>query len=202
MEARSSRASGGARNDRSTVSVRGRLPSCAGMTLLELMVAFSYIFLCAVGFLKVIAFATTTTGAQREMSLASEAARQMVEVLQAEDFADVFARYNDDPSDDPGGTGTAPGSSIAVPELAAAPGNVAVGRITFPSRVNQVGGVELREDVTDTVLGMPRDLNGDGTVDSEDHADDYALLPVRIEFEWVGQGGQASLEIKTLLADY
>jgi len=78
MEARSSRASGGARNDRSTVSVRGRLPSCAGMTLLELMVAFSYIFLCAVGFLKVIAFATTTTGAQREMSLASEAARQMV----------------------------------------------------------------------------------------------------------------------------
>jgi len=62
--------------------------------------------------------------------------------------------------------------------------------------------LQLREDVVDNALGMPRDLNGDGVVDTNDHSLDYRLLPVRIRFDWTGKGGRSTLEIKTLLADY
>ena len=179
-----------------------RAHSRSGMTLLELMVAFSILFLAVLGFTKVIVFSSTTTGGQREVSIAREAARQTIEMLQAENFEDIFALYNDNPLDDPGGA-TAPGSTIDVPELNSptdAPGPV--GRISFPTIEDAVAGLQLREDVQNATLGMPRDLNGDGAVDSLDHADDYALLPVVIRFEWEGKGGRSNLEIKTLLADY
>jgi len=152
------------------------------MTLIELMVAFSILFLCVLGFLKVIAFSATTTGSQREASMANEAARQMIEVLQAEDFATVFARYNSNAADDPGGAGTAPGSGIDVPELTLSAGNTVVGQIVFPAVAGDLGELQLREDIVDPTLGMPS--------------------AVRIRFEWEGQGGTSSFEIKTLLADY
>ncbi|MEW6071027.1 MAG: hypothetical protein AB1726_00340 [Planctomycetota bacterium] len=173
------------------------------MTLIEIVVAFTVLVVAALAFTRVIVYSTSTTGVQREVSLAQEAARQTIEILQAESFAEVFARYNSDPEDDPGVPGTAPGDAIEVPELAApagAPGPV--GRISFPTAVDALEGLQLRENVVDTALGMPRDLNGDGAVDGLDHSGDYALLPVRIRFEWRGKAGDSALEIKTLLADY
>ena len=174
------------------------------MTLIEVLVAFGMLSLALLGFVKVIVFSTAATDAQHETTTAKEAARQAIETLRAESFSDVFALYNDDPEDDPGGTGTAPGSALDIEGLTAPAGapNGAVGRVLFPTVDDPVDGLQLREDVVDNSLGMPRDLDGDGQVDDVDHAGDYLLLPVKIRLQWMGKAGLSTLEIKTLLADY
>ncbi len=181
-----------------------RKASRKGMTLIEVLVAFAMLSLALLGFVKVILCSTTTTDAQHETMTAKEAARQAIETLQAASFSDVFALYNDDPNDDPGGAGTAPGSALEVTGLNAPAGaaNGAVGQILFPTVDDPAEGLQLREDVVDDSLGMPRDLDGDGQVDDVDHAGDYQLLPVRIRLQWTGRAGLSTIEIKTLLADY
>jgi hypothetical protein len=67
------------------------------------------------------------------------------------------------------------------------------GIISFP------GTGELREDVTDDALGMPMDLNADGSIDDQDHATDYRLLPVRIRVQWAGSHGAKFLELHAVL---
>jgi hypothetical protein len=70
-----------------------------------------------------------------------------------------------------------------VPELdPVAPGGF-VGRVEFPTIESQ-----LREDVNDDSLTMPRDLNGDGVVDALDHSVDRILLPVKVTVEWKPAG--------------
>jgi len=136
-----------------------------------------------------------------EEATAREAAFAQLEALQATDFADRFALFNGDPVDDPGGLGTAPGDDFDVPGLIAQPDDAdgLPGRILFPT-VDLGGGVEqLREDVVDNSLGMPRDLNGDGDVDALDHSADYILLPVTVRVEWKGAAGMSSLDVEVML---
>ena len=57
----------------------------------------------------------------------------------------------------------------------------------------------LREDVRDELIGMPRDLNGDGVVDGENHSADYLILPIRIRVFWRGKAGIRTFEICTVL---
>ena len=113
-------------------------------------------------------------------------------------YFEVFAAFNEDAADDPEGAGTAPGADFAVPGLSALSSDAdgMVGKIIFPT----IAG-ELREDVTDAALGMPRDLNGDGVTDSADHSGDFVLVPVRIRLEWRGSAGPRDMEFHTLLAD-
>jgi hypothetical protein len=95
-------------------------------------------------------FAHTMTSAARldpvanETAIAAEAARTTLEHMRSVPFLERFPRYNADPSDDPGGAGTAPGNHFNVPGLTPLPANKFVGEITFPSR-----GAEVREDVVD-----------------------------------------------------
>ena len=58
--------------------------------------------------------------------------------------------------------------------------------------------IAMREG-RDAQLGMPRDLNGDGAIDSENHAKDYLLLPVCIRIEWRGLTGDREYELHTVL---
>ena len=95
----------------------------------------------------------------------------------------------------------APGANFAVPELNGLPGDAdgLCGRVIFPTQL--VGAVEqLREDVIDAELGMPKDLNGDaGVIDALDHAANYRLLPVRVRVEWQGAIGPRRVDIQTIL---
>jgi prepilin-type N-terminal cleavage/methylation domain-containing protein len=169
----------------------------SGFTLLELSVAISVlvIALCAT------ASTVVTTGAlnrqSRETEVARKAAASMLEALRNTPFATVFAQYNTSAGDDPLGPGTAPGPYFAVGELkpvAGAPGGVA-GRIFFPA-----AGPDLRENVVDATLGMPRDLTGDILQDGFDHASDYRVLPVRVRVSWAGSNGPRFVEFQTLLS--
>lgn len=156
-----------------------RLRASAGYSLVEILVVLTILTLAGAMFARALASVHRLDPMVDETSLASEQARIVIESMRNRPFAQVFALYNDDPADDPGGPGTAPGSGFDVPGLVAPPGSATVGRVQFPSP-----GPALRESADDEGLGMPRDLDGDGQVDGNDHSGDYIILPVRIRLEW------------------
>jgi len=134
----------------------------------------------------------------RETGLALDAATSVLERLRALPFDEVLSSYDSSPANDPAGPGTAPGSLFAVQGLDLRPDDPDgfVGCLELPL----LGG-ELREDFVDVELGMPRDLNGDGIIDADDHAAGHDVLPVRIVVEWRGPEGPRSLSLTTTLAD-
>lgn len=150
------------------------------------------------------------TDTNRESALAADGAQEMIEILQgAPDFALLFPLYNSYPDDDPGLPGSAPGSGFAVAGLDPAPDDPDgfVGEILFPAEFGLVD-LELHEilldpDLADLAddLGLPRDLNGSGSLDAGDRSDDYQLLPVLLRLRWTGATGVRVLEVQTLLAD-
>jgi hypothetical protein len=139
------------------------------------------------------------TQINRESALATDGIHEVMEVLEGvEEFSQLYVLYNTIPDDDPGLEGSAPGSGFAVEGLApvAEDPDGFVGEILFPT-----SGLELREDVVDEGMGMPRDLNGDGVIDALNHAGDYRILPVLVRLHWKGNGCERSMEVRTLIAD-
>jgi type II secretory pathway pseudopilin PulG len=169
----------------------------AGLTIIELVVTCVVLVIAAGGIAIAQLQAQQLTSADRELATAVEAAQSMLEELYAEDFEQVFASFNDDPDDDPGGDGTALGANFAVFGLGLQAGDVDgfAGEVVLP-----VTGGELREDVVAPALGMPRDLNLDGATDSVDHATDYRVLPVVIRVSWRGVSGNQVFELPHLLS--
>lgn len=174
----------------------------AGFTLVDVVAAMFILLVAIGGFFGAITSSLQLSDTVDEVAIADEALTQFVERLDWIDFEDRFAVYNADPTDDPGGAGTSPGAHFAVPGLRPRRDDPDgfVGQVIFPTAPSLVGTLELREDVEDQRLGMPRDLNGDGDVDSNDHAEDYTLLPVTIRLEWVGLGGNGVMQRSVLLA--
>ena len=171
------------------------------MSLVELLMAVVLLLVGMLGFTQSLISSVTTGATTREVGLATQAARRTVATLQSMPFDEVFARFNADAADDPGGAGTAPGSGVIVPGLTLQQGDPdgMVGEIVFPSTAAAPG--ILREDLADAALGTPRDLNGDGAWDNADHSGDYRILPVIVRMRWRGKAGDASVEFRTLLTD-
>jgi hypothetical protein len=171
--------------------------------MIELMLVASVLLVTLLFFSQSIGSTAALTGVNRETGLATEAAREVMERMQGtDDFALVFRLFNDFPDDDPDGPGTAPGASFAVAGLDPTEDDPdgLVGEIRFPT-VPGAAGPELREDVVDDALGMPRDLDGDGLVDGVDKKGTYRLMPVEVSLRWRGKTGVRSLQLQTLLAD-
>jgi type II secretory pathway pseudopilin PulG len=173
-----------------------------GFTLLELAIGTVILMIGVLGFSMSIASIGKSSQKQRELARATQAAREVIERIQAESFAEAFRRFNAVTADDPGGAGTAPGASFAVEGLSAIPGDAdgQPGEVLFPTPGGTPG--QLREDIVIADLGMPRDLNGDGAVDAGDHALDYKLLPVLVRVRWRSPAGDGLFELKTMLAEY
>lgn len=169
-----------------------------GFTLVELMVVL-VVLTISVSMFSTSLVATAKQGQiKRERAIAAEAVRRLFETMRSDPFRELFALYDADPSNDPAGAGTAPGAGFVVQGLDARPGDPdgRVGLILFPTQ-----GAALREDAIDATLGMPRDLDADGAIDTADHADDYKILPLRIVVEWKGAAGLQSLEMSTMFVD-
>jgi hypothetical protein len=166
------------------------------------LVGFSVMLVGLAGFVKVIVSSMEASRGTHDAARAKEAARGMLETLAAQDFDTLFETYNEDPTDDPGGNGTAPGADFAVDGLSVQTSDVdgLVGEILFPTKDGAPG--VLREDQPAVRFGTPRDLNGDGAVDDADHSDDYELLPVAVRVSWRGAAGNNSLEMKTVLGGF
>jgi len=177
--------------------VRRRREPDSGFTLLEVLIAGAFLALAACGMSAVLAGSMSMNAVNKETAQARTAAQRMLEELQNVPTGDIFATFNSIPGDDPLGPATAPGSMFSIHmKPAAVQVSGMTGRVVFPELLPSG---ELREDTVDASLGMPRDLNGDGVIDSSDHAKDYLLLPVRIEVEWRGLTGDRSYALHTVL---
>lgn len=174
----------------------------AGFTLVEIMISASVLVVGLLGFAQVIAFSVGSTTTNQESNLAIEAARAKIEEIQTANFDDLFELYNQIGGDDPGGAGTAPGSTFTVPGLQPDPNDPDgfVGQVIIPAMVGNAGAWEIREDIQDAGLGMPRDLSGDGIIDQLDHSDDYGILPVQVRVQWRGVRGVSRMDFKVLVA--
>lgn len=171
--------------------------------MLELMLVMTILLVAFGALSQSLVQSMALNRANRERALAEDGIRGMIEILNGSgDFALIFARYNTDPGDDPGGVGTSPGANFAVAGLEPAESDPDgfVGEIVLPT-LTTVGGLELREDLALPELGVPRDLNGDGAVDRLDHSLDYRLLPVLVRLEWRGKTGTSLTEVGTFLAE-
>jgi len=171
-----------------------------GLTLIEVLIAVVVLVAALTAFIRSLTGTVQLGRANRESSLAMEGARRTIEELYAADFAQVFALYNSRTDDDP--VPDAPGASFAVATLEAQEGDADgfVGEIRFPT-VGAGPLLELREDIADDALGMPRDLDGANGIDAFEHSVDYRYLPVEVRVRWKGRSGEKELTLKTVLVD-
>ena len=158
----------------------------AGFSLVEVVLVMAITSVALAMFARIMASSARLDPLAAESALAAEAARTTLELIRGQDVADVVALYNDDPTDDPGGLGTAPGPEFAVAGLAPVKADGMCGLIELPALEGAI-----REDVEDALLGLPRDLNGDGVVDDEEHSADWLILPVRVRVTWMSTSSRS-----------
>lgn len=168
-----------------------------GFTLIEVMVALLVLTVAVQILSSTVTASISYSRVKRERGAAVIAATNVIEEMHAIPFYDLFATYNADPSDDPFGPGTAPGSVFEVDELEPVDGVTPVGRIEFPT---DAAGI-LRETVVDDRMGTPRDLNGDMLINGQDCRADYLVLPVVVTVEWKSKLGERRFEVATMLMD-
>jgi len=178
------------RGARSAVRPEASLRS--GFTLLEILVAVAVfgVTMAALTTTQVSTVALSRTNL--ETSAALDAAQSVLESIEDEDdFAQIFARWNASPGDDPVG-GSSPGNVFDVRGLEPTQDDPdgRVGEVVFPG-----DGTQLLENANDRALGLPRDLDLDTFIDGTDHALDYRILPVLVRVRWIGTGGVHQIEI-------
>jgi prepilin-type N-terminal cleavage/methylation domain-containing protein len=168
-----------------------------GMTLIEVMVSVFVLTLCTWMLSTTLMASAHHAETKRERALAVASAANLLEHMHAIPFEQLFARFNENPLDDPKGPQTAPGAHFAVDGLSALASDTDgfVGRVYIPAVDN-----DLREDTLDEMLGLPRDLNGDLFIDADDHSHDYIVLPVVIKVEWQGMSGRRTFSLETVLS--
>jgi type II secretory pathway pseudopilin PulG len=169
-----------------------------GALVVELMLAMVVLIVGVGATLGSLSSFARLEQSNRETTLATLAARRTIEAMQAEDFRQVFAFYNENDLDDPPGV-QIPGPGFVVAGLDPRANDLdgQPGRVVFPVPVGQPGF--LHENLDASEDGLPRDLNGDGLLDDLDHALDYVVLPVRVRIEWRGAAGDRLIEMQTVL---
>jgi hypothetical protein len=169
------------------------------MSLVEVMIALTVLTFSVFMVTSTISAAGDESKTRLERATASQAAMNCFEEMRAASPSLLFRLYNIDPSDDPDGPGTAPGAHFDVEGLK--PADVdqdgRVGKIVMSSP-----GPILREDTVNTVLGMPRDLDGDCKIDDVNHAADYIVLPVQVLIEWKGKHSKQTVSMFTNFAHW
>ena len=201
------------RPDTGPSRVRSASSEHGGFTLVELMVSFSALLVVLLGFSRMLLSSRMASSTTHEATLAKEAARSMMEVLEATPFSEIYATYNSDAADDPAAPAAefkaGKGFRVRGPRrydvndasndaLEPPAGLERCGQILFP---------ELNGELSESV-GLPQygwtnlDLNGDGDHDDANVSADYKFLPVLVRVSWMSAGGPASVEFKTVISNF
>jgi hypothetical protein len=173
--------------------MRRRRRGEAGISLIETLVVLGSVTITILGILTAHVTAAQLNRTNHETSLASEAIRSRMEQICATTPDTVIATYDSNTANDPLGAGTAPGATFSLATLGA---NSAGDRGTVEMPLS---GGQLREDVNNAALGMPKDLNGDGVIDSLDHTADWKILPILVRLRWKGVNGDREMRLATVL---
>ena len=194
-----------------------------GFSIIETLVGMTLMFVGLLALASSTVTGMTTKECNREAARATSAARQFLETMQTGDvdFGDLVTAYMTDvseavPPTDPrllevpsdilanADRGLFEGKEGKLQRILAREFDVvgleprkgksrsSIGGVSFPVATG-VDGPELREDIAG------RDLNADGVIDSENHIDDYKILPVTVRVEWDGVRGPQQLEVQGLL---
>jgi prepilin-type N-terminal cleavage/methylation domain-containing protein len=169
----------------------------SGLTLLEVLLGMTIFAVAALSVMNVMIYSMRLDASNKETAVATQVARRIMEQMRATPFDRVLADYNSEPKDDPDGEGLSPGAKFEVPELGAISEEIGSigGEVIFPLDTNG----KLREDLDMPVLGLPRDLSGDGKIDNKDPVDDFQALPVVVRVRWTGSVGERVVELHTVL---
>jgi len=174
-----------------------------GATIVEVLIAVAVLVIGVLAYSRALIQSADIEASNNETALATAGVQRVAELVNGTTFEQIFAAFDDTDADD--ALVTAPngqvwGSGFRVDGLAVRGGDPdgLPGEVVFPT-VDNGGTLELREDVVDDELGMPRDLNLDGVIDSADHSADYKILPVTIRVEWESGERDRELEIHTIL---
>ena len=173
----------------------------AGFTFIELSIVLVILLSALLVFSGTVSGMAKQRTSNRETHLAVEAAQNRMETLRATAFDAVYALYNRNPKDDPDGDGSAPGARFDVPGLDELPdaGDELEGEVVFPESEDPLAGFELREDIVNAPLGLPRDLSGDNRVDDQDHSGSYLILPVEVRVRWRSPNGPREYTLRSQL---
>lgn len=190
-----------------------------GVGLIDCLMSIVVISLSTFGYLAASMSSTRLEVETRAVAVAVELTRDVLEELQATPLAELVARYNDDPADDPGGAGTSRGASFvldtrrSVEETHGRNGpkhgggkhlgldNAKVDgakdaipgqmkcEVRIPTWKDGGGVAQLTENSDLPEFGLPADLNGDGTIDGTNRIAQFHVLPVVIRMEWPKSDG-------------
>lgn len=165
-----------------------------GFSLIEVVLSVSLFAMAAGAASSAFLGSSALSRSNLETAVAVDAAQSAVDAMRSVEFGQVFALFNGTEAD--GQHPDWPAEGFDVPGLQARPEDPdgRVGRIEFPG-----DGVRVFENIADRDLGLPRDLDGDGGIDQDDHAGDYRVLPVRVWIEWTGHSGDRSMSFVTTL---
>ena len=117
------------------IHVRRRSSRCAGLTVVEVVVALSVMVVAVSIFCQMLVSTARMRSMNHESLLAADGARVALERLRNEPLLNVWRLFNEQPSDDPGGASSGPGNRFAVEGLdpvEGAPSGM-VGRYYFPT---------------------------------------------------------------------
>lgn len=170
--------------------------SSSGFSLIDVCVAL-LILAIAVGALVGTMFSALRLDQVNESrAAANQALRAVLEDMRTLEFSTVYAAYNTSSADDPDPDHDyKTGLALKAKLPAGACGSAPVAQVVFPEDKQGF----LREDLVDASLGLPRDLNGDGDIDGNDHSADYKILPVTVKLEWKSQSGPQKIQVATVI---
>lgn len=169
----------------------------SGFTLIEVIMGATVLAIGVCGLAVTLVYSLTLAETNRESSEARIAAKEILERVRAVPVEEIFATFNATQADDLREEDANPGSTFLLTHTTKDGATATcTGQVEFPT--GEEPG-ELREDSRDALLGMPRDLNGDGVIDAGNHADDYRILPIRVKVLWRGRTGPRTFELCTVL---
>ncbi len=173
-----------------------RATRTAGLTLVETTLALMLLATGALTVLGTMVYSLQLDATNRETMAAAQAARRVLEQVRAESIFDVPALYDGDATNDPNGTGSAPGNTFSITLLERTVGGMSVdGQVVLPFDTDGV----IRESADIPELGFPRDLNGDGVIDTDDRSADMQALPIIVRVRWDCINGDREVSYRTVL---
>lgn len=175
-----------ARRPRRVLGVRRR--ESAGFTLVEIGLAMTILLVALMAMGASTLRMSSLRRQNRERAVAQNAIRALSEQIHA--TSDNLRRTSNDWSGDlitalsPGGQ---VGDSFAIQDLNAQIGEDSVGSIQI------ITDETLTDAALGFELGMPRDLDGDGSVDNTDVSGTARILPVVVRARWRGVSGNVQI---------